>query len=154
MYRDSTYAGAGFGQWGIHASRGPLNNRQIRYADVLLMHAEACLGTGDAGTAKNDIDRVRARVGLAGVPVADDAALRHERRCELAMEGHRWFDLVRWKGVAGTGLKQHMDAYKATETADAQSHMREFISGKHEIFPIPYEERILNPDMDQNPGYN
>ena len=135
MYRDSTYAGAGFGQWGI-------------------MHAEACLGTGDAGTAKNDIDRVRARVGLAGVPVADDAALRHERRCELAMEGHRWFDLVRWKGVAGTGLKQHMDAYKATETADAQSHMREFISGKHEIFPIPYEERILNPDMDQNPGYN
>ena len=153
MYRDSTYEGAGFGQWGIHASRGPLNNRQIRFADVLLMHAEACLGTGDAGTAKNDIDRVRARVGLAGVPVADDAALRHERRCELAMEGHRWFDLVRWEGVDGNGLKAHMDAYKATETADAQSHMREFISGKHEIFPIPYEERILNPDMDQNPGY-
>ena len=153
MYRDSTYEGAGFGQWGIHASRGPLNNRQIRFADVLLMHAEACLGTGDAGTAKNDIDRVRARVGLAGVPVADDAALRHERRCELAMEGHRWFDLVRWEGVDGNGLKAHMDAYKATETADAQSHMREFISGKHEIFPIPYEERILNPDMTQNPGY-
>ena len=153
MYRDSTYAGAGFGQWGIHASRGPLNNRQIRYADVLLMHAEACLGMGDAGTAKNDIDQVRARVGLAAIPAATDAALRHERRCELAMEGHRWFDLVRWKGVAGTGLKQHMDAYKATETTDAQSHMREFISGKHEIFPIPYEERILNPDMDQNPGY-
>lgn len=153
MYRDSTYAGAGFGQWGIHASRGPLNNRQIRFADVLLMHAEACLGTGDAGTAKKDIDRVRARVGLAGVPVADDAALRHERRCELAMEGHRWFDLVRWEGVDGNGLKAHMDAYKATETADAQSHMREFISGKHEIFPIPYEERILNPDMTQNPGY-
>ena len=96
---------------------------------------------------------MRARVGLAGVPVADDAALRHERRCELAMEGHRWFDLVRWEGVDGNGLKAHMDAYKATETADAQSHMREFISGKHEIFPIPYEERILNPDMTQNPGY-
>ena len=153
MYRDSTYAGAGFGQWGIHASRGPLNNRQIRYADVLLMHAEACLGMGDAGTAKNDIDQVRARVGLAAIPAATDAALRHERRCELAMEGHRWFDIVRWKGVDGNGLKAHMDAYKATETADAQSHMREFISGKHEIFPIPYEERILNPDMTQNPGY-
>ena len=153
MYRDSLYAGAGYGQWGIHASRGPLNNRQIRYADVLLMYAEACLGSGDAGTAKTYIDKVRARVGLAGVPAATDAALRHERRCELAMEGHRWFDLVRWNGVAGTGLKAHMDAYKLTETTDAQSHMREFIAGKHEIFPIPYEEIILNPALEQNPKY-
>lgn len=154
MYRDTAYKGAGFGQWGIHASRGPLNNKQIRYADVLLMYAEACLGAGDAGTAKGYIDQVRGRVGLAPCAVADDAALRHERRCELAMEGHRWFDLVRWKGVAGTGLKAHMDAYKLTETADAQSHMREFIANKHEIFPIPYEEILLNPTkMEQNPGY-
>ena len=40
MYRDSAVSGAGFGQWGMHASRGPLNNRQIRYADVLLMYAD------------------------------------------------------------------------------------------------------------------
>ena len=154
MYRDTAYAGAGFGQWGIHASRGPLNNRQIRYADVLLMYAEACLGAGDDGTALTYINKVRERAGLTDIGAADDAALRHERRCELAMEGHRWFDLVRWKGVAGTGLKQHMDAYKATETTDAQSHMREFIANKHEIFPIPYEEILLNPTkMEQNPGY-
>ena len=153
MYRDSLYPGAGVGQWGIHASRGPLNNRQIRYGDVLLMHAEAALGAGDAGTALTDINTVRARAGLAPIAAATDAALRHERRCELAMEGHRWFDLVRWEGVDGAGLKAHMDAYKLTESADAQSHMREFIAGKHEIFPIPYEERILNPAMDQNNGY-
>ena len=153
MYRDSTYSGAGYGQWGIHASRGPLNNRQIRYADVLLLYAEACLGLGDAGTAKTYIDQVRSRAGLGACAAATDATLRHERRCELAMEGHRWFDLVRWEGVAGTGLKAHMDAYKTGETTDAQSHMREFIAGKHEIFPIPYEERLLNPKMDQNPGY-
>lgn len=153
MYRDSTYSGAGFGQWGIHASRGPLNNRQIRYADVLLMYAEACLGAGDAGTALTSINQVRDRVGLAPISAATDAALRHERRCELAMEGHRWFDLVRWEGVKGNGLKAHMDAYKALETEDAQSHMREFIAGKHEIFPIPYEEILLNPVMDQNNGY-
>lgn len=154
MYRDTAYTGAGFGQWGIHASRGPLNNRQIRYADVLLMYAEACLGAGDDGTALTYINKVRQRAGLADIGAADDAALRHERRCELAMEGHRWFDLVRWKGVAGTGLKAHMDAYKLTETADAQSHMREFIANKHEIFPIPYEEILLNPTkMEQNPGY-
>lgn len=154
MYRDTAYTGAGFGQWGIHASRGPLNNRQIRYADVLLMYAEACLGAGDDGTALTYINKVRQRAGLTDIGAADDAALRHERRCELAMEGHRWFDLVRWKGVAGTGLKAHMDAYKLTETADAQSHMREFIANKHEIFPIPYEEILLNPTkMEQNPGY-
>ena len=154
MYRDPKDIGGGYGKWSLHASRGPLNNRQIRYADVLLMYAEVCLGLGDAGTAKTYIDQVRARVGLAGVPVADDASLRHERRCELAMEGHRWFDLVRWEGVAGTGLKAHMDAYKLTETPEAQSHMQEFVAGKHEIFPIPQEERQLNPTtMEQNPGY-
>lgn len=154
MYRDPSDIGGGYGKWSLHASRGPLNNRQIRYADVLLMYAEACLGAGDAGTAKTYIDKVRARVGLAGVAAADDAALRHERRCELAMEGHRWFDLVRWEGVAGTGLKAHMDAYKATETAEAQSYMQEFVAGKHELFPIPQEEMQLNPtQMEQNPGY-
>ena len=154
MYRDPEAIGGGYGKWSLHASRGPLNNKQIRYADVLLMYAEACLGAGDAGTAKNYIDQVRARVGLAGVPVADDAALRHERRCELAMEGHRWFDLVRWEGVAGTGLKAHMDAYKAAETEEARHHMNEFVAGKHELFPIPQEEMQLNPThMDQNPGY-
>ena len=154
MYRDPKEVGGGFGKWTPHDSRGPLNNRQIRYADVLLMYAEACLGTGDAGTAKTYIDKVRARVGLPGVAAADDATLRHERRCELAMEGHRWFDLVRWQGVDSQGLKKHMDAYKLTETADAQHHMNEFIAGKHEIFPIPQEEIQLNPTkMEQNPKY-
>ena len=158
MYRDSLYPGAGFGQWGIHASRGPLNNRQIRYADVMLMYAEACIENGDAGTAKTYIDLIRARAGLPGVAVADRTALRHERRCELAMEGHRWFDLVRWEGWNGKSLADYMNDeepgdYRTSETEEARSHMRMFISGKHEIFPIPYEERILNPDMDQNPGY-
>ena len=154
MYRDPVAIGGGYGKWSLHASRGPLNNKQIRYADVLLMYAEAALGLGDASTAKTYIDKVRARVGLAGIATADDKTLRHERRCELAMEGHRWFDLVRWQGVDGTGLKAHMDAYKATETADAQHHIQEFVAGKHEIFPIPQEERQLNPtEMEQNPGY-
>ena len=154
MYRDPEAIGGGYGKWSLHASRGPLNNKQIRYADVLLMYAEACLGAGDPGKAKTYIDQVRARVGLAGVAVATEATLRHERRCELAMEGHRWFDLVRWQGVDGNGLKAHMDAYKLTETEDAQHHIQEFVAGKHEIFPIPQEERQLNPTaMEQNPGY-
>lgn len=153
MYRDSTYAGAGFGQWGLHASRGPLNNRQIRYADVLLMYAEACMGTGDAGTALENINKVRARVGLAAISAATDEALRHERRCELAMEGHRWFDLVRWNIAYET-----MTAYEATESPEYQSQVKlgtGFKKGIHEILPIPYNEILLNPTkMEQNPGYN
>ena len=154
MYRDPADLGGGFGKWGLHASRGPLNNRQIRYADVLLMYAEAALGAGDEATARTYINKVRTRVGLSEIALADDAALRHERRVELAMEGHRWFDLVRWEGVDGKGLKAHMDAYKATETQEAQSHIQEFVAGKHEIFPIPQEELQLNPtQMKQNNGY-
>ena len=63
------------------------------------------------------------------------------------MEGHRWFDLVRW-GIA----KETMDAYKATETTAAQNEMAAFEKGKHELFPIPAAEIDLNP-MAQNPGY-
>ena len=63
------------------------------------------------------------------------------------MEGHRWFDLCRW----GT-VKEVMDAYKATETAEAQAEMAPFIANKHELFPIPSQEIDLNP-MDQNPNY-
>lgn len=154
MYRDPADQGGGFGKWSLHATRGPLNNRQIRYADVLLMYAEAALGAGDEATARTYINKVRTRVGLTDIAHADNAALRHERRVELAMEGHRWFDLVRWEGVAGNGLKAHMDAYKATETQEAQSHIQEFVAGKHELFPIPQEEIQLNPTpMKQNPGY-
>ena len=151
MYRD-TYTGTGIGQWGLHASRGPLNNRQIRYADVLLMYAEACLESGDAATAKTYINKVRARVGLGEVE-ATEATLRHERRCELAMEGHRWFDIVRWD-IA----EQTMKAYEAGESdlyKDQIALGSGFKKGKHEIMPIPYDEILLNPTkMEQNPNYN
>jgi hypothetical protein len=143
-----------------HAARGPINTKVIRYADVLLMHAEACLETGDLATPIKVINQLRQRArDYAGDQsiLPDQSAsdyttatqlLRHERRCELAMEAHRWFDLVRW-GVA----KEVMDAYKAKESPEARAEMAEFISGKHELFPIPLKEIELNP-MEQNPGYN
>ncbi len=146
-----------------HNSRGPLNNKQIRYADVLLMYAEAACETGDLGAAKSALEQVRARARnlssqegvLPAFPYGnysdsqDDLreAIRKERRLELAMEGHRWFDICRW-GIA----KETMDAYKATETPECQAQMAEFIKGKHELLPIPSKEIDLNP-MSQNPGY-
>jgi len=153
MYRDPADIGGGFGKWSLHASRGPLNNKRCRYSDVLLMIAEAALGTGDEATALEKINQVRARVGLSPIASATTAALRHERRCELAMEGHRWFDLVRWYGANGE-LKTFMEAYQRTETDEAQSHIQAFVAGKHEIFPIPQEEMQLNPtEVKQNSGY-
>jgi hypothetical protein len=145
-----------------HPSRGPLNRKEIRYADVLLMYAEACAENGNLAGAKSALEevRLRARHGNTGIlPEFPDyngysdtredliQAIRHERRVELAMEGHRWYDICRW-GVA----KEVMDAYKASETPEAQSHMAEFISGKHELLPIPSKEIELNP-MEQNPLY-
>jgi hypothetical protein len=103
----------------------------IRLADTYLMEAEALGGTGARAQAL--LDAVRARVGLGSVPVSI-AAIKAERRLELAGEGHRFFDLVRW-GDAATVLAS-----------------RGFVAGKNEIFPIPYKE-LINTKLVQNPKY-
>ena len=104
----------------------------IRLADCYLMEAEALGGTG--ARAQQLLDAVRARVGLPSVPVSM-AAIKAERRLELAGEGHRFFDLVRW-GEAASKLAA-----------------RGFTAGKNEIFPIPYRE-LQGTKLVQNPGYN
>jgi hypothetical protein len=104
----------------------------IRLADTYLMEAEALEGQGSRAQAL--LDAVRARVGLSPVPVSLEA-IYHERRMELAGEGHRWFDLVR------TG-----------RAADRLSD-RGFTAGKNEIFPIPLQE-LENTLLEQNPNYN
>lgn len=103
----------------------------IRLADTYLMEAEALGATGTRAQAL--LDAVRARVGLASVPVSM-AAIKAERRLELAGEGFRFFDLVRW-GDAATKLAS-----------------RGFTAGKNEIFPIPYRE-MQGTKLVQNPGY-
>jgi hypothetical protein len=103
----------------------------IRLADTYLLEAEALGSTGARAQAL--LDAVRARVGLASVPVSLNA-IKNERRLELAGEGHRFFDLVRW-GDAATVL------------AD-----RGFTAGKSEILPIPASE-LKGTLLVQNPGY-
>ncbi|TDE42438.1 RagB/SusD family nutrient uptake outer membrane protein [Flavobacterium rhamnosiphilum] len=107
------------------------NSYVIRLADTYLMEAEA-LGTGTRAQAL--LDAVRSRVGLPSIPVTL-AAIKNERRMELAGEGHRFFDLVRW-GDAATKLAN-----------------RGFVAGKDEIFPIPIRE-LQGTKLKQNPGYN
>ena len=160
MYND----GANGGIYKLaHATRSPKNNIQIRYADVLLMYAEACCESGDLPSAKTALKEVRDRAGLSQFPYTaviqgqtvtfndnqEDLrkAIRHERRVELAMEGHRWFDLTRW-GIA----KERMDTYMAGETEEAKELYGTFQKGKHELFPIPSKEIDLS-GIEQNPNW-
>lgn len=107
------------------------NTYAIRLADTYLMEAEALGGTGSRAQAL--LDAVRSRVGLAQVAVSLPA-IKDERRRELAGEGHRWFDLVRWGD------------------APAKLGNRGFVAGKNEILPIPADE-LNGTQLQQNPLY-
>jgi hypothetical protein len=108
------------------------NSYIIRLADTYLLEAEALGGTGARAQAL--LDAVRARVGLTPVTVSM-AAIKNERRLELAGEGHRFFDLVRWGD------------------APAKLGSRGFVAGKNEVFPIPFRE-LTGTQLVQNPLYN
>lgn len=113
---------------------------EIRLADTYLMEAEALVqGGGDKSRAQALLDAVRKRVGLGSVTVSMDA-IKNERRLELATEGHRFFDLVRW-GDADKVLN-HME----------KGYSKNFQVGKNEILPIPIDE-LTNTAIIQNPEY-
>lgn len=117
----------------------PNNYRAIRFADVLLMAAEANNKKSSADAIKSQayLNRVRNRAGLSNITLTGDAltnAIYRERRVELAGEGHRFFDLVR--------------------TSKAQESIPNFTVGKHEIFPIPaIEIQLAGNRWIQNPNY-
>jgi len=126
----------GQGQW--------MNIRLIRYADVLLMHAEAAceLGNTTEALGKLELVRARARGGnsavLPKITTTNITELRakvhQERRIELAMEFERFYDLVRWD--------------------EAKNVIAAFVVGKHELFPIPQTEIDISEGIiTQNPGY-
>ncbi len=135
----------------------------IRYADVLLMAAEALIESNqNLPEAKGYIDQVRARAGLpplgASITNQDDLrqAVRQERNVELACEGWRFYDICRWK-IAETIVKgnvlgmSYVNASGIVVTIDTKV-VRAF-NTKDYLFPIPYNERVLNPNLTQNPGY-
>lgn len=112
----------------------PQNLYEIRLADTYLMEAEALANSGDNGLAGSRayalLNAVRARVGLTPLPATLDNIYK-ERRLELAGEGHRWFDLVRW-GKAADILGP-----------------RGFVAGKNEILPVPLLE-LSNTKLEQS----
>lgn len=118
----------------------PNNYRSIRYADVLLMAAEAHNRSGNDTKAKEYLNLVRRRafgdtnhdITATGTALTD--FIWKERRVELMGEGHRFFDLVR--------------------TGKAAEKITGFTTNKNELFPIPFEEiQFSNGNWQQNPGY-
>ena len=153
-----------------------LNFYVIRYADLLLWRAEAAIETGDLETGRKYINKIRERAkNTQHVKLWDDQsqdaanykveiytepfkskneavqALRMERRLEMAHEGIRFFDLVRW-GIADEVLNVYFEKEKTF-----RSHLQNarFVKGKHEYFPIPQSViDICGAEvMKQNPGY-
>jgi hypothetical protein len=134
-----------------------LNPIVIRYADVLLMYAEAKAELGEVdGSAIEAFNKVRRRAGMPEVATVTLDMLRHERRVELALEGLRLFDLRRWriadKVMPGNiyGVDYVKDGAKKTVVAD---DVRRFQAPRDYLWPIPAKELDLNPSLGQNPGY-
>ncbi|MCU0451650.1 MAG: RagB/SusD family nutrient uptake outer membrane protein [Bernardetiaceae bacterium] len=129
-----------FRQQGALAGDSDVDFPILRYADVLLMYAEAMNETGQTAEAATLLNQVRRRAGLADLTSLGQAemrlALEQERRVELAFENHRWFDLVRTERflpvLNGKGLR-------------AQAF--------HRFYPIPQREIDLNRALTQNQGY-
>ena len=154
-----------------------LNQPLMRFADLLLMAAECEIEAGSLETAREYVNRVRARaadpstwvkkistganaanyvIGLYNTPWSDQGAartaVRFERKLELSGEGHRFFDLVRW-GIAADVL----NAYLAHDGALLGSALGNatFTAGRNEYYPIPQSQiDVQGADvLTQNPGY-
>lgn len=125
---------------------GGINFTVLRYADVLLMYAEALNLNGQTTTALPYLNMVRTRAGLSSLAgLSKDEftlAMEKERRVEFFGEGHRWFDLLR-TGRAKTVLNAYFASAGTSYTID-----------DHELLmPIPDHEIQISPELKQNPGY-
>lgn len=122
----------------------PLNFPVLRFADVLLMKAEALNELNLTQEAEAPLNEVRGRAGLEDVTGLSKDAFRekvlHERRMELAFEGDRWFDLIR----VNNGNYGLTFLHAIGKTNAAEKHLR---------LPIPQVEIAANPNLEQNTGY-
>ena len=124
----------------------PANFTVMRYAEVLLMKAEALNELGRTVDAEEPLYEVRSRAGLTDRSQIEGLTqeemrdkIFHERRMELAFEGDRWFDLIRMKNGKGLEFLHSIGKLNAQE--------------KHLLLPIPQQEREANENLEQNPGY-
>jgi hypothetical protein len=135
-----------------------INMHIIRYADALLMYAEALNEVGESAKAHEVLNRVRERAfgdasgNFSGLSKdAFRAKILDERRLEFPIEGHRWFDLVR-TGTFIQRMKEH-SAYEAGVAESNKTDIAKNIKDHMILMPIPQRELDLNPELVQNPGW-
>lgn len=132
--------------------RSGINERLLRYADVLLMYAECLNETGDTPGAYQYIQMVRNRVGLPNLATAKPGMnqvqmreqIGHERFLEFPLEGHRFDDIRRWGWL--------QDPVKLAWLKSRDVEFNSYAAGR-EFFPIPQLEMDNNPGTIQNSGY-
>lgn len=132
--------------------RSGINERLLRYADILLMYAECLNETGDTAGAYTYIQMVRSRVGLPNLATAKPNMTKeqmreqigHERFLEFALEGHRFDDIRRWGWLN--------DPVKLAWLKSRDVEFDTYKAGR-EFFPIPQLEKDNNPGTIQNDGY-
>ncbi|RRN77581.1 RagB/SusD family nutrient uptake outer membrane protein, partial [Pseudoxanthomonas sp. SGD-10] len=144
-----------------HKNYTPINFPLLRYSDVLLMYAEAKNELGEVSEAGLKVKEVRDRANAADstATIGGDQELmrqfiKNERFRELAYEGLRKFDLVRWGEFVGT--MSSLSAGINASAPDAQKYTRfgpGNVSTKHNLLPIPSTELSLNKAITQNPGW-
>lgn len=133
---------------------------ELRLAEVYLNRAEAHYHLGNSGEAMNDLNVIRERVGLpAKTGLSGDAlfeAIRHERKIELAYEGHLYWDMRRWRlahteyngyRVHGMKISQSAEGY-LYEYVDSDLQDRKFLD-KTYVLPVPYSELANNSAIEQ-----
>lgn len=160
----------------------------IRYAEILLIYAEALYNKQGGSLTQNQIDitinKLRQRVNMHPMILTELAAwgmdlkteLHRERRVEMSMDGMRYFDILRWKegektlgkAMVGPSLtvclndlgKNPFTANGTDEFGDiiyekstAEGGLDYFDPSKHYLWPVPYDERVKNPNLGQNPGW-
>ncbi|WP_234572587.1 RagB/SusD family nutrient uptake outer membrane protein [Rhodohalobacter sp. 614A] len=147
-----------------HATFGQTNQNWpvYRYAEVLLMLAESINEQGgDIAEAQGYLNQVRRRAGLEDYVASGQADLReaimNERRIELAFENKRWDDLVRSGSAVevmnafGNRVKENPDAYYYFGNSPTGASFN--VTQDKLLYPIPFREINLNPELTQNPGY-
>lgn len=142
-------------------TRAQKNMTILRYADVLLMRAEALIEKNqELGEATALINQIRTRAGMPDIMAASQSVLReklrHERRIETAFEGLRYYDIIRWKigdkvkkgkvyGARLKGISENMENKFVEER---------FWDDKMYLFPVPQEAMDNNPNLVQNTGWD
>ena len=140
-----------------------LNFKVLRYADVLLMYAEALNEQGQPATAVTYVNQVRQRpsVNLTPLPATlSQAQMRdailHERLVEFGLESQRWLDLSRQNllsAVVPTDDGTPECAARPQKAAGCDAEFKFFVKGKTELLPIPQAEVDNNPNVHQNPNW-